>query len=297
MTSETEKTSGGRKRTADQRKQRAAELRAKQLREEQRRKRMTLIGGGIGVLILIGAVAAAVLSQKGSDGSGSASGPQVIPAALTGATTTQKAVATRTNDSGIDGVVAYNTGGYPIAGPTEGAMEKEHVAGPVTYSVIPPVGGPHAVPGSWLNAGGYTKPIPSERAVHDLEHGAIWITYKPSLPAADVAALKALVLKQEPLPEGQATGIGSQTSRYMIMSPWADDSLPSPIVISSWGYQLKVTSATDERLQKFIDTFRSSKKYTPEYGSGVDGTPVVSGGRAAFGGTTVANPEGKAQTG
>jgi hypothetical protein len=52
----------------------------------------------------------------------------------------------------------------------------------------------------------------------------------------------------------------------------------SPIIITSWGYQLKVTSPTDPRLQQFVDTFRYSKTYSPEYGgecTGGLGTPLA----------------------
>ena len=37
-----------------------------------------------------------------------------------------------------------------------------------------------------MNCGIYDKPVPSERAVHNLEHGAIWITYQPSLPQSEM---------------------------------------------------------------------------------------------------------------
>ena len=65
------------------------------------------------------------------------------------------------------------------------------------------------------------------------------------------------------------------SSRYMDLTPYPG--LPSPIVISSWGFQLKVSSPADPRLQQFVNKFRASPTYTPEYGSactGGVGTPL-----------------------
>jgi hypothetical protein len=92
-----------------------------------------------------------------------------------------------------------------------------------------------------------------------------------------VAALRAFVLRQDMLPEHTETATTS--SRYIVMSPWASNSLPTPIVISSWGHQLRVNSPADARLQRFVDTFRSSQRYTPEFGEQVDGVPAAIGGR------------------
>jgi hypothetical protein len=142
-----------------------------------------------------------------------------------------------------------------------------------------------------MNAGVYTKPVPSERAVHDMEHGAVWITYNPSLPKPQVDALVRFVAKQSLIPESDQTSPG-QANRFIDLSPWSDNSLPSPIVISSWGYQLRVSSPTDPRLQQFVNTFRHNPKYSPEYGSEVDGIPVETGGRAAGYGGKNANPPG-----
>ena len=67
-------------------------------------------------------------------------------------------------------------------------------------------------------------------------------------------------------------------------------------MISSWGYQLRVTSPTDPRLQQFVDTFRHNKTYSPEYGSPVDGVPVQTGGQPAINGSSQPNPAGSRPT-
>lgn len=264
-------------------------MRAAQLAEERRRKRFSMLALAIGAVLCIGLIGVAVLLQYRS----SHSTTQVIPAKPTGTATAQKAATSAKDASGIDGVLAWDTGNYPGTATTESAtqLEHDHVTGPVTYTVVPPVGGPHS--GTWLNAGIYTKPVPSENAVHDLEHGAVWITYRPTLAKADVATLAALVNKQSLIDEPkQAVGIDGQKNRFMTMSPWADASLPAPIVFSAWGHQLRVDSATDPRLQKFIDVFRNSATYAPEHGSAVDGQPVTYGGRADSDGAVKANPAG-----
>ncbi|RZS79023.1 uncharacterized protein DUF3105 [Motilibacter rhizosphaerae] len=280
-------SSTGTGRSAEQRRKRAAELREQQLREERRRRTTAIAAIVVGVLVVVGGVGGLIAYQKSG---GSSAGGQVVPTTPTGAVTKEPAPTQVKDDSGIQGVLAWNTGTYPGTGSDVGAIGHDHVAGPVQYAVVPPVGGPHN--GTWMNAGVYTKPIPSERAVHNLEHGAVWITYRPGLAASEVSALRTLVHKQSLLPESAASlqSTTSSSNRFVDLSPWKDASLPSPIVISSWGHQLRVDSASDPRLQKFIDTFRVSKKYTPEYGPAVDGVPVSIGGRPAADGGSQPNP-------
>ena len=200
---------------------------------------------------------------------------EVMPAAVSGAVTAERAPQRVADTSGIPGVVAWNTSGWPGDGSTpSGALEHQHVDGPVTYTETPPVGGPHSA--TWLNAGIYDKPVPAERAVHDMEHGAVWITYQPSLSPAAVKSLRDFVLTQKEL--GEETSAGTSSSRYIVMSPWSSDQLPAAVVISAWGHQLSVASTSDARLQRFVDVFRSSK-YSPEQGEAVDGVPTNVGGR------------------
>lgn len=128
--------------------------------------------------------------------------------------------------------------------------DRTHVTTAVTYDTSPPIGGNHSP--YWGDCSGtvYTNAIANENAVHMLEHGAVWITYNAkTLPAADVTTLAALVNGQD----------------RMAMSPYPN--LDSPISIQTWGYQLKVSSATDPRIHKFIDALRYNPKTTPEYGA------------------------------
>jgi hypothetical protein len=129
-------------------------------------------------------------------------------------------------------------------------LSQEHVSEPVHYEQTPPVGGKHA--SQWLNCGVYNMPVQNEMAVHSLEHGAVWITYQPPLPAASVAALKAL----------------TKAGAYRLLSPYPD--LPSPIVASAWGLQLKVEEATDPRLAEFIKAYEN-RPDGPEYGAPCSG--------------------------
>jgi len=250
--------------------------------------------GSRGAAATTGTSAAVSPPSTPSTSSASPSGEQILPARPPAAsTTTQNPPAPVTPPPGISGLLAWDTAGYPGPGsPGAGTLAHDHVDGTVVYAVTPPVGGPHAA--IWMNAGVYTAAVPSERAVHDLEHGAVWITYDPTLPADQVAALTAFVARQSLIPESGGGAPSGQSNRYVVLSPWDGSDLPSPIVISSWGYQLRVTSPTDPRLQMFVDTFRASKTYSPEAGSPVDGVPTGTGGRAASSGGTLANPDGLA---
>lgn len=121
-----------------------------------------------------------------------------------------------------------------------------HVTEPVTYDVIPPIGGPHFA--EWQNCGIYSQPVRNENAVHSLEHGAVWITYRPDLPADQVDRLRSLV-------RGRS---------YALLSPYPD--LPAPVVASAWGLQLRVESASDERLSRFLVKYMQGPQ-TPEPGA------------------------------
>jgi hypothetical protein len=134
-------------------------------------------------------------------------------------------------------------------------LTRNHVSGKVAYPQVPPVGGDHNP--VWLNCGIYSQSVINENAVHSMEHGAVWITYQPSLAQQDIDQLKSLV----------------RGHSYVLLSPYPG--LPSPVVISAWGLQLQVKSASDSRLAQFISRYEQGPQ-TPEHGaacSGGIGTP------------------------
>lgn len=122
-------------------------------------------------------------------------------------------------------------------------LEQTHVDTPVQYPQTPPVGGPHNP--AWQTCAVYDQSIASEMAVHSMEHGAVWITYSPDLPADQVSLLVA----------AQAAG------PEVLVSPF--EGLPTPVVASAWGKQLQLQSADDPRLLQFV-AFFSDGPQTPE---------------------------------
>jgi len=115
----------------------------------------------------------------------------------------------------------------------------------VQYAESPPVGGEHY--NAWQNCGYYSQPIRNENAVHSLEHGAVWIAYRPDLPQDQIDQLRQLAEQD-----------------YILVSPYPE--LQSPVVATAWNNQLALDSAGDPRLQQFIRYFKEGPQ-TPEPGA------------------------------
>lgn len=71
---------------------------------------------------------------------------------------------------------------------------REHVAEGTkveTYNSNPPTSGPHY--GTPARIGFYSRELPDERLVHNLEHGDVWISYQPDVPEAIREKLRAFL--------------------------------------------------------------------------------------------------------
>ncbi|MEY2583589.1 MAG: hypothetical protein QOE09_3438 [Ilumatobacteraceae bacterium] len=135
--------------------------------------------------------------------------------------------------------------GEPAGTLTFAPLARRHVDTPIEYPQTPPVGGNHSP--TWQNCQYYDTSVPNERAVHSLEHGAVWITYSPNTSPADRQLLSNL----------------ADTGDHILVSQY--DGLPSPIVATAWGKQLQLQSVNDPRLKEFVTAFQSGPQ-TPERG-------------------------------
>lgn len=111
---------------------------------------------------------------------------------------------------------------------------------------LPPVGGSHH--SDWQECGIYSEPIDAAKAIHTLEHGAVWITFQPEISAAQIADLEALVSSQD----------------FLLLSPFPGQR--SPIVLTAWGVQLELESSNDPRIPAFVSRYRLGPT-TPERGA------------------------------
>lgn len=138
----------------------------------------------------------------------------------------------------IEGVISY------------AGLSRNHVQTAATYPQRPGVGGDHSP--VWTNCGAYDRPVQETRAVHSLEHGAVWISYQPGLPADDIAKLARLATNQS----------------HVLVSPFPGQG--SLIEATAWGKQLSVTDPADPRLFAFIKAFQQGPQ-TPEPGETCSG--------------------------
>ncbi|GGX11879.1 DUF3105 domain-containing protein [Streptomyces chryseus] len=131
-------------------------------------------------------------------------------------------------------------------------LGRDHVTKAVSYPMKPPVGGDHSQ--VWMNCEGdvYKKAIPEVNAVHSLEHGAVWVTYNDKASAGDVEKLAEKVGK----------------TPYSLMSPVKDQA--GALMLSAWGKQVTVDSATDPRVDQFFTKYVQGPQ-TPEPGAACTG--------------------------
>ena len=146
--------------------------------------------------------------------------------------------ATRDDASRPEGVQEFSyTGGDHI-------LEGEPTD--LEYPENPPVGGKHA--GIWQTCGYYDAPIAEENAVHSLEHGAVWITYRADL-----------------LDEEQVADLRDRADEsYVLVSPRPEQA--EPVVLTAWNNQLRLQAFDGDAIGQFVGYFRQGGQ-EPERGA------------------------------
>ena len=123
---------------------------------------------------------------------------------------------------------------------------RKHLSGGFHYDQTPPVGGDHS--SAWQECGYFERSIASERGVHSMEHGAVWITFRSGLGSEDMSRLQRL----------------AETNDHVLVTRW-NGNLPAPLVASAWGRQVNLRSAADPELQEFVDVHAGGAQ-APEQG-------------------------------
>jgi hypothetical protein len=118
------------------------------------------------------------------------------------------------------------------------ATTNHTVEGPIDYERHPPTNGDHDP--LWQNCGFYEEPIEDRHAVHSMDHGVVWITYRSDLPEQQIKSLR---------PYGK--------ENYVIVSPYPGQD--APVTATSWRVQLELNGADDPRLKRFVNQFRISE--------------------------------------
>jgi len=119
---------------------------------------------------------------------------------------------------------------------------REHV-GPGhkhVYNSNPPTSGwHHAQPVEW---GIYREEITDEILIHNLEHGGIWISYKPSIPQE---------MKQK------LEGFSKKWGRKIIVAPRSAND--TDIALAAWSRldKFSVAEYSDDRVERFIKAYRN----------------------------------------
>ena len=133
--------------------------------------------------------------------------------------------------------------------------ENDHTSASVDYTLRPPAGGAHNP--EWWNCGFYDEPVVDESAVHDLEHGAVWLAYSPDLTPADVEVVHDL----------------ARANPKVLAAPYPDLGAGEAVVATAWARQLRLDSVGDERLTKFVEVYLDGRQ-APEPGVTCTGTSL-----------------------
>lgn len=173
-----------------------------------RRDPFPLVIGGLAGALTIAILVLVVLLLSLTARPGASTAPSSVGSATSGTPAT-----TLGNNSAEQGP--------GTAVPEEG---KDHVdeGTPITYKSYPPSSGTHYV--STVEYGFWEREKPEGALVHNLEHGAVVLYYKPGLPPQIIQSLRDTFVSIPPAKYGKAK---------LIITPYSK--LQSPLVLAAWG--------------------------------------------------------------
>jgi hypothetical protein len=219
---------------------REREARERQASQERRRKQ--LVGYGVGAVLALAAVfVIALLVLGGDDEGGAKGGGDLLPGG--GEVAGQKLT---------DPKRAASAAGCELK--SQRAKSRDHTTDPsqsVDYPDDPPMAGRHyEIP---AEDGAYNQAPRDEELVHTMEHGRVIVWFKPNLPEASRAKLKALFDEDE----YQIVLVPRRSmSAQVAATAWNRD--PTPLGTGRLMTCSKVDDATIDALRTFRDEHRSN---------------------------------------
>ena len=127
----------------------------------------------------------------------------------------------------------------PRPGVEQSDHGREHVESKKYGGDQPPTSGPHASPVSW---GVYDTEVRDDQAIHNMEHGGVFVSYQPSLPKVQIDKLKKLLSEPFSNPEFQP--------KKIVLAPRAANK--SPIELSSWRRSESLASYDQKKIEEYI---------------------------------------------
>ena len=151
------------------------------------------------------------------------------------------------------GIIASRRGVQNAPGDKYADQGQQHVAldYQFTYNSNPPTSGPHyASPANW---GAYDYEANDKIFIHNLEHGGVWIAYRPTVATSTIDDLKAV-----------AEEFGGSK---IVMAPRAAND--SDVAIVAWARLLKLNlvggALTDDQKNQIRAFYKAYKNKGPEF--------------------------------
>lgn len=157
----------------------------------------------------------------------------------------------------------------PVDTPVEGTVEykiqsRRHVASGTlvtNYNSNPPSSGDHWA--SPAKNGIYDKQLPDEQLIHDLEHGYVWISYRPKSKSSESTSEATNVSGASDEVIKELKKIAEADNWKVILEPREKND--SMIALVSWGRVLKLDKPDYDKIKNFIRTYRNrGPEKTPE---------------------------------
>lgn len=128
--------------------------------------------------------------------------------------------------------------GHPVEAFNQAGVQ-QHTDDPVQYESTPPVAGAHNA--QIAGCGVFAEPLQNELMVHNLEHGAVGITYEPTLDPETIAEIESIV---------------SSYNSHTFSAPY--EGQDTPISVIAWGYLMRLDELDEGAVRDFIEEFRQN---------------------------------------